>query len=117
MNKLIMALCLFMPFSAFCEVTYCEDFYISDVWVQGDRDDNSVYQNSLVIRFQNSEGTYLTCGGKDHLYLENTAASFSGMLSIALSAQISGKSVDLAYTTKGGSTNSNKLVFIKMQKK
>ena len=93
---------------------HCDSLYISDVWVEGDRDDGHFLQNKLVVKVNDGSGSY-QCGGKTYLYLENTSPAFSGMLSVALSALATNKEVQIAINTSNTTTYSNQLAFIRIK--
>jgi hypothetical protein len=103
--------------SSYAATTHCDNFYISDVWVEGARDDNHALANKVVVRIKDSDGSYKQCGGKDYLHIENTSPAYSGMLSIALTAQTTGKKVEIAINTSTTTAYSNQLAFIRIKDK
>ncbi len=115
MRKLIFILWVIVSSShVAAETVHCDSLYISDVWVEGDRDDGHVLQNKLIVKVKDSSGTYL-CGGKKYLHLESTSTAFSGMLSIALSALAANKEVEIAINTSNTTVYSHQLAFIRIK--
>ncbi|AIW18592.1 hypothetical protein F0267_28435 [Vibrio coralliilyticus] len=66
----------------------CGIVSLTQVYVQADRVDGSTHGNKMLIGFNSS-----SCPNVQLAYLENTDDAYSGMLSIALAAYTSGKSV------------------------
>ncbi len=102
--------------NAYAELQYCNNIVITDVWVEGDRDDNHALQNMLVIRVKDHTGNYYNCGEKAYLHLENASSAYAGMLSVALAAQAQSSQVEIAYNTSKTTSYSNQLAFIRIKK-
>ncbi|TDF34972.1 hypothetical protein EYS14_21570 [Alteromonadaceae bacterium M269] len=100
--------------NAYAATLHCNNLVISDVWVEGDRDDNFAFQNKLVIRIKDENGVYTQCGSKSYMHLENTSPAYSGMLSAALTAQTAKKRVEIAINTNNPTSLSNQLAFIRV---
>ena len=101
----ILILLAWIPLVSNAALVTCDNVYISDVWVEGNRDDGFVLQNTMLIRIKDTGGVYTQCNGKDYFHLENTSQAFSGMLSIALTAQTTGKQVQISINTNQSTSN------------
>ncbi|WP_413163185.1 hypothetical protein [Aeromonas salmonicida] len=118
MNKLFFKVffLFFMSCSthAIADVVHCNNLYVADVLVEGARDDKFILSNKLAIRVKDASGSYVQCGGRDYLHLENTSPAYNGMLSIALAAHASKKTVQIAINTNSINSHSNQIAFIRV---
>ena len=105
---------LFLSVFSYADTLHCDDLYISDVWVEGVRDDGHALQNMLVVKVNDGNGTF-DCGGKTYLHLENTSDAYNSMLSVALSALAANKKVQIAINTNTTTNYSNQLAFIRIK--
>jgi hypothetical protein len=109
---LIFVILLFQSGLSYAETKYCENVYISDVWVEGARDDGLSLSNTLAFRIKDASGSFVKCEGKDYLHLENSSPAYAGMLSAALTAQTTNKVVDIAVNTSTSTAYSHQVAFI-----
>ena len=114
MKKLLIFFTSIISLTTNAATLHCNNLVISDVWVEGDRDDNFAFQNKLIIRIKDENGVYTQCGSKSYMHLENTSPAYSGMLSAALTAQTAKKKVEIAINTSNSTPLSNQLAFIRV---
>lgn len=108
--KNLFALLLLIPAFAFAETVTCEDIYIETVTVEGDRDDGMEFANKLIITFKDQNGLNYRCGGEKYSHLELDHIAAKPLLSLALSAQVTGREVIVLVNTNDKiSTISNQL--------
>jgi hypothetical protein len=84
------------------ELLDCGSHLLEKVEVQADRDDGHSHNNLLLLKLSGYE-----CNGKPFVYLDQSHQMFDAMMSIALSAKVSGKRVNVhvnSSTTNGSAS-------------
>lgn len=113
-TTILLIVATLLPVQSHAAWKSCAGLYVADVWVQGEREDNSFWANKLVLTFKDVNGASVNCEGKPYAYIDNTSAAYNGMLSIAMAAYMADKEVKVAVNTATGSGDSNQLSYIKL---
>lgn len=87
---------MFMNSSLWAEsFTICENRYIDEMFINGERADSQVeYSNKLILTLVDENGASDNCL-KKHVHIDNSKAVYNSIFSAALAAQTMGKKVSL----------------------
>jgi hypothetical protein len=78
-----------LPALSNAEVVGCGAHTINNIYVQGDRDDNSEHANKAIARLS------AACNGSDLVYIEITHPAYKSLLSTLLTAYATGSTVNI----------------------
>lgn len=71
-------------------VTFCGTLNVVGLTAQAERANGSLYANTMRVNVENQQ-----CVGVKYAYLTNTQAAYSSVLSMLLSAQARGKTINI----------------------
>lgn len=99
MKILISALFVLFSSMATAQVLDCGYATIDKLYVQGERSDNSIHQNSMVIILGSDKSS--ACSGVLYAQVKNNKPEYQGILSLAMAAKFASKKVRLMVKTPG----------------
>ena len=96
MLKIVILSLLFLVIlpSANAALVDCGTHEIDLISVQGNRDDNYIHANKLILRLKDS-GVSVSCNGKLNLFLSNSDPAFNGILSMLMAAKVANRKVEV----------------------
>ena len=104
MKKLIVLIISLFPIISLGDVVTCKNVIVSQVTVEGDRDDGFYFSNNMVLMLKDQSGNVVSCGDKQYVSLGLNHPAFSALLSVALTAQTTKQSVTVLVNTNSNVT-------------
>jgi hypothetical protein len=97
-TRLLLFMFFALPLLASAELLNCGESDVKRIVVLGDREGTHAHENKLLVELYNN-GVNVSCAGMPYVYMDFDNPAYSSVLSMLLSAQTTGKKVQVSVNT------------------